>query len=101
MEPDQHPRVGRPQRPAAARLRTGAVMTTHETGKVQDLPADNAARIAIYDVLAAAYGETKAISSDELFDGVIGRLRVLVPRELHLTGERAYVDEKVEACVAS
>ena len=30
---------------------------------------------------------------------MIGRLRVLVPRELHLVGDRAYVNEKVDACL--
>jgi hypothetical protein len=65
-----------------------------------ELPADNAARIAIFDVLsdAAAAGQV-ALTDEELFDRVIGRLRVLVPRELHLLGERAYVREKVEACI--
>jgi hypothetical protein len=76
-------------------------MTTQDTGKLQDLPADNAARLAIFDTLAAAHGETEAISSDELFDRVIGRLRLLVPRELHLMGDRAYVDGKVEVCIAA
>jgi len=33
-----------------------------------------------------------------VFDRVIGRLRVLVPRELHLAGEEAYVHAKLEAC---
>lgn len=69
----------------------------------QELPADNAARIAIYDALSAAApaegNEEPELTADDLFTRVIGRLRVLVPRELHLSGERAYVDEKVEACI--
>jgi hypothetical protein len=76
-------------------------MTTFESEKTMDLPADNAARVAIYDALhehSSANG-VPTITDDELFERVIGRLRVLVPRELHLLGERAYVEEKVEACV--
>jgi len=75
-------------------------MTALETETVQDLAPDNAARLAIYDALAAGIGE-QVVSRDELFHRVIGRLRVLVPRELHLTGDRPYVDEKVQACIAA
>jgi len=68
---------------------------------VQDLPRDNAARLAIYDVFAEHCNTAPArtITDDELFERVIGRLRVLVPRELHLAGDRAYVDEKVNICI--
>jgi hypothetical protein len=73
----------------------------HENGKTQDLPRDNASRLAIYDAICerskAAGGS--GISDDELFESVISRLRVLVPRELHLTGDRTYVAEKVDACI--
>lgn len=72
-----------------------------ETAEIQDLPRDNASRLAIYDVIyrhAEATG-TPGITDDELFERAIGRLRVLVPRELHLTGDRAYVDEKIDALV--
>lgn len=65
----------------------------------QDLPADNAARLAIYDALSLDPGHIGGISSEDLFDQVIGRLRVLVPRELHLHGEPYYVDEKIHACI--
>lgn len=68
---------------------------------IQELPRDNASRLAIYDAICQHAKETgaPAITDDELFERVIGRLRVLVPRELHLTGDRAYVDEKVDACL--
>jgi hypothetical protein len=39
------------------------------------------------------------LTEAELFDRVIPRLRVLVPRELHNLGERAYVATKVAACI--
>lgn len=66
-----------------------------------DLPLDNASRVAIYDALlerSSANG-AQGVSGDELFESVIGRLRVLVPRELHLAGERSYVEQKIRACV--
>jgi hypothetical protein len=69
--------------------------------KTVDLPLDNVSRVVIYDALhehASANGAL-AITDDELFERVIGRLRVLVPRELHLAGERSYVEEKLKACV--
>lgn len=72
-----------------------------EPAKIQDLPPDNASRLAIYDAIwhhARATG-TPGITDEELFERVIGRLRVLVPRELHLAGDRAYVVEKVGTCV--
>lgn len=76
-------------------------METLEAEKTGDLPRDNASRLAIYDVLCDRTSATGAlgITDDELFEHVIGRLRVLVPRELHLVGDRAYVDEKILACV--
>lgn len=76
-------------------------MATPETEKTGDLPRDNASRLAIYDVLYERASATGApwVTTDELFERVIGRLRVLVPRELHLAGDRAYVDEKVDACM--
>jgi hypothetical protein len=65
------------------------------------LPPDNVARLAIYDVVhEATKGETEAgLTDTELFDRVIGRLRFLVPRELHLAGERSFVEQKVSACI--
>lgn len=78
-------------------------MATLEAEKTRDLPPDNASRLAVYDVLherTSANG-VPAVTDEELFQRVIGRLRVLVPRELHLVGERAYVEEKVNACVAA
>lgn len=69
--------------------------------KTRDLPPDNASRLAIYDVLCESTGETSTpgLTDDELYERVIGRLRVLVPRELHLVGDRGYLDEKIHACV--
>ncbi len=72
-----------------------------QTTKVQDLPPDNGSRVAIYDAIyehARATG-TPEISDSELFERVIGRVRVLVPRELHLIGDQAYLNEKVDACL--
>lgn len=76
--------------------------TARETEVHADLPLDNASRIAIYDAMSHALsgGRTdQSVSDAELFARVIGRLRVLVPRELHLAGEQEYVDEKVAACI--
>ena len=69
--------------------------------KAQDLPADNGSRLAIYDAIHDWSEETgkSAISDAELFERVIGRLRVLVPRELYVVGDRAYFDEKIAVCL--
>src|ERR671925_155922 len=68
-----------------------------------ELPPDNGARIAIYDGMCEIAGSPRAkqrvIPADQLFEQVIGRLRILVPRELHLSGERRYFDEKLSVCV--
>jgi hypothetical protein len=73
------------------------------TNKKLELPTDNGARIAIYDAMCELMGSpgatTRTVSNDILFDRVIGRLRILVPRELHLAGEHFYFDEKLQACV--
>jgi len=78
-------------------------MDTFEFERPADLPPDNVSRVAIFDVLHEDSGAngSRAITDDELFERVIGRLRVLVPRELHLVGERSYVEEKVRACAAA
>lgn len=69
----------------------------------EDLPPDNAARIAIYDALSDADPREPTgrptLSEDQLLARVIGRLRILVPRELHLLGEKPYFREKVSACI--
>lgn len=69
--------------------------TTH------DLPADNASRLAIYDVLAehASTESESGLTDTALFERVIGRLRMLVPRELYIAGERTYLNEKIDACI--
>ena len=74
-----------------------------EPSKSQDLPRDNASRLALYDSFFTngnAAGPSE-LTEAELFEEVIGRLRILVPRELHLTGDRAYVAEKIAACIES
>ena len=79
-------------------------MAASETQAPADLPSDNGARIAIYDALADAPStgaEPDGVSVDALFAAVIRRLRVLVPRELHLAGEHRYLQEKIDACVGS
>jgi hypothetical protein len=69
----------------------------------RELPADNDARIAIYDAMCEVAGSPRAtsrvIATETLFDQVIDRLRILVPRELRLSGERLYFDEKIQTCV--
>lgn len=65
----------------------------------EELPPDNAARLAIFDAMSLGLAGSSEVSVGGLFDEVIGRLRVLVPRELHNAGERMYVDEKVQACI--
>jgi hypothetical protein len=76
-------------------------MAIHQPVKPEDLPPDNAARLAIYDALFSRKEATGVaeVASDELFEQVIGRLRVLVPRELHVMGERAYVHDKIRSCI--
>jgi hypothetical protein len=69
--------------------------------EVHDLPPDNGSRLAIYDAISDHAEATGApeISDSDLFERVIGRLRVLVPRELYNVGEQAYLDEKIDACL--
>jgi hypothetical protein len=71
--------------------------------KVTELPPDNGVRIVIYDgmceIAGSAQAKQRVIPRDQLFEQVIGRLRILVPRELHLSGERLYFDEKLSVCV--
>lgn len=70
-----------------------------KTPVADELPADNAARITIYDALAAAADSGEpGLREDELRRRVTGRLRVLVPRELHVVGEEAYLNEKISVC---
>lgn len=75
---------------------------TAEVNVPTELEPDNATRLAIFDAMsdAAEQGQS-ALTVDELYERVIGRLRVLVPRELHNAGERAYLVEKVRVCVAA
>lgn len=65
-----------------------------------DLPPDNATRIAIFDVMHDARTEGHdSLTVDELRERVLPRLRILVPRELHVAGDVLYVNEKVKACI--
>ncbi len=75
-------------------------MTVAQADKVTDLPPDNASRLAIFDAFHEATGPNgpQPLTESELFERIIGRLRVLVPRELHLVGEANYVRTKLEAC---
>lgn len=67
----------------------------------EELPPDNAARIVMYDAMAAATDDgDPLLDLQVLFERVIARLRLLVPRELHVHGEEPYVRSKVAACVA-
>jgi hypothetical protein len=73
---------------------------TAEPGIPSELEPDNATRLAIFDAISDATAHDHAtLTFDELYERVIGRLRVLVPRELHNAGERAYVREKIVVCV--
>jgi hypothetical protein len=75
---------------------------TIATNGAVDLPVDNATRLAIFDTLHESRGEDglpKPLTEKELLDAIIARLRVLVPRELHLAGEpQAYLHDKLNAC---
>lgn len=67
-----------------------------------DLPPDNATRLAIYDAMhdgAMLEGSRRAFTEEELFERLIPRLCMLVPRELHLAGEREYVADKIRVSV--
>ena len=75
-------------------------MANHRLGRTQELPPDNTARIVLYDAMADASESDvfDGLSKSQLFDRVIPRLRVLVPRELHNQGEEPYVAAKIAAC---
>ncbi|HET6505620.1 MAG TPA: hypothetical protein VFG42_02415 [Baekduia sp.] len=75
-------------------------MTLTHADKAIDLPPDNASRLAIFDAFydVGSSSTPQSLTENELFERVIGRLRVLVPRELHLAGEATYVHNKLEAC---
>jgi hypothetical protein len=56
--------------------------------------------VAIFDAMHAARAEGHdQLRPEELRERVLPRLRVLVPRELHLVGEATYVSEKIEVCL--
>jgi hypothetical protein len=71
-------------------------------GRAEELPPDNTARIVLYDAMAEASESEYAfdgLTETQLFDRVIPRLRVLVPRELHNQGEESYVAAKIAGCL--
>ena len=56
----------------------------------------------LFDAVAGAEKADRTfdgLSEAELFELVIPRLRVLVPREVHIQGERQYVAAKIVACL--
>lgn len=74
-------------------------MALSEPDKNGALPPDNASQRAIYDALHT--GGSGTMAEEDLFRQVIGRLRILVPRELHFAGERPFFEEKLDSCVAA
>jgi hypothetical protein len=68
-----------------------------------ELSPDNASRLAIFDALAGAPRGQRGdgLTAAELLERIIGRLRVLVPQELHVMGEQEYVNAKIGACLSS
>jgi hypothetical protein len=65
---------------------------------IDELPLDNAARLVVFDAVAGVIG---GLDQEALHDRIIGRLRVLVPRELHVQGEREYMQSKIAVCLDS
>src|SRR4051794_2847098 len=81
--------------------RDGAVVNTADARNgSEELPPDNATRIAIFDAMHEARkdGHT-ALTGDQLQERVLARLRVLVPRELHVAGVSAYLQDKIKVCL--
>lgn len=76
-------------------------MATARAAGRPELPPDNASRVAIFDAVhdLADAGGTTDVGEGDLLERVLPRLRVLVPRELHLVGEQAYVERKLQACI--
>lgn len=77
-------------------------MANTRRGRPEALPPDNTARIVLYDAMAKASESDHAfdgLTETQLFDRVIPRLRVLVPRELHNHGEEPYVAAKIAGCL--
>lgn len=68
-----------------------------------ELPPDNASRVTIFDALALAPPREQdgGLTAGELLQRIIGRLRVLVPQELHVMGEQEYVNSKIGGCLES
>jgi hypothetical protein len=75
-------------------------VSSPRSGSADELLPDNASRVAIFDAMYAARVEGRdGLTEEELRERVLPRLRVLVPRELHLKGEAAYVSEKIKICL--
>lgn len=77
-------------------------MANSRRGRADELPPDNTARIVLYDAMAEASEseyDFDGLTEAQLFDRVIPRLRVLLPRELHNQGEKPYVAAKIARCL--
>lgn len=76
-------------------------LVAKQRGGAEEVPPDNIARIVLYDGMVKAESEYgfAGLTESELFDRVIHRLRVFVPRELHNQGEHQYVAAKIKACL--
>lgn len=81
--------------------RDGAVVSTAEARSGnEEIPPDNATRVAIFDAMHEARKDGRsALTVEELHERVLPRLRVLVPRELHVAGESAYLEDKIKVCL--
>src|SRR4051794_15547739 len=81
--------------------RDGAVVSSAEARRdSEEIPSDNATRVAIFDAMHQARKEGRsALTVEELHERVLPRLHVLVPRELHLAGESAYLQDKLRVCL--
>lgn len=74
--------------------------TAEARTRSEEIPPDNSIRLAIFDAMHEARKEGRsALTIQELGGRVLPRLRVLVPRELHLAGEAAYLENKIKVCL--
>src|SRR5207253_1628267 len=80
-------RTGR-RRLVGEQQRDGAVVSTAEARtSSEEIPPDNRTRLAIFDAMHKARKDGRfALTVEELHERVLPRLRVLVPRELHIAG---------------
>lgn len=91
-----------PDPPCRSYLSKAAAVPKSTGRRAEELPPDNTARIVLFDAVADAAESDytfNGLDRGALVDRVLPRLRVLVPRELHVQGEHAYVEAKVAACI--